>query len=73
MTATKPELNPNFPWHDVTWGGAEDRVSDRCSLCGRAIDEHAVPLRLWKKDGSAVVFCDGCAHRLFAKPAEGRT
>jgi len=63
-------LNPNFPWQDVTWGGAKDRPSERCSLCARPLGDDTVPLRMWKKDGSAVVFCDGCAQRLFARPAD---
>jgi hypothetical protein len=59
--------NPDFPWHQVRWGRPDQQISHNCSLCGVRISEDAVPLRMWKPDGSAVVFCEICADRVFVQ------
>jgi hypothetical protein len=54
------EPKPGFDWTKVRWTGPLAPVDETCSYCGAAIDEESVPLRLWKKDHSAAVFCEGC-------------
>lgn len=56
---------PGFDWGRVKWAGAKEPQPDVCSYCDVILDEDDVPLRMWKPDGSAVAFCDGCAKRWF--------
>lgn len=66
----KLELNPDLDWRQVRWGRPEHQQSWDCSLCGRHIDEDEVPLRMWKNDGSAAVFCSVCAEDVFTVKRE---
>jgi hypothetical protein len=44
----------------LNWGGPDEPQSDSCSCCDAPIPEDAVPLRIWNKDGWAIVLCDEC-------------
>ena len=59
------EPRPGFPWRRVRWDDADAPARDDCSLCGVAIDEDAVPLRLWNERGDGCVFCEPCAEQWF--------
>ena len=52
----KLEPKPGFNPAQLNWGGPDEVVSDACSYCDAAIPEDAVPLRMWREDGWAVVF-----------------
>jgi len=54
---------PGFDPTRVNWGGPDEPQSNECSYCDAPIAEDACPLRMWREDGSAAVFCDGCAER----------
>ncbi len=56
---------PGFDPLRLRWGGPEEPQSDECSYCDEAIAEDSCPLRMWRDDGWAVVFCDDCAERWF--------
>lgn len=38
----------------------DEPQSAACSICDTAIPEDAEPLRMWRKDGWALVLCDRC-------------
>jgi hypothetical protein len=56
------ELTPKdgFDWARVRWTGPYAPIDETCSYCNAAISDDCVPLRLWKDDSSAAVFCEGC-------------
>lgn len=56
---------PGVDWSRVAWGGPSEPQSWCCSYCRAPIDEESSPLRLWRQDGAAAVFCDGCAGDVF--------
>jgi hypothetical protein len=56
---TNPPADP-FDWSRVRWDGPYQRQRDDCSYCGAAIDDDAVPLRMWNQQGASCVFCDRC-------------
>jgi hypothetical protein len=56
---------PGFPWDRVRWDDAHAPVQDECSLCGVAIDDDTVALRMWNRRGDSAVFCDPCSARWF--------
>lgn len=49
-----------FDWSRVRWDDAKAPQCDDCSYCGAAIDDDAVPLRMWNQRGSSCVFCTRC-------------
>lgn len=51
---------PGFDWSHITWGKPDSPVSAICSYCSAGISEEAIPLRLWRGDGTAAQFCDAC-------------
>jgi hypothetical protein len=44
----------------VNWGGPDERVTDRCSVCEAPFDEEDIPLCMWSSEGWAARFCDAC-------------
>ena len=55
------EPRPGFDWARVKWTGPHALVEwETCSYCGGAIEDDAVPLRMWNDSGWAAVFCDAC-------------
>ncbi len=54
-----------FDWQRVRWDDADAPQRDDCSLCGAAIPETSVPLRMWNERGDGCVFCDACAKQWF--------
>lgn len=59
---------PGFDWRKVQWGGPDDVVSLVCSYCGAELGDddepdYAVPLILWRPDGSVAQFCLVCQER----------
>jgi hypothetical protein len=54
----------------IKWGGPDEVVADSCSICGAALGEDAVPLRMWRADGSAAVFCDPCVDKYVGPPRD---
>lgn len=54
---------PGFDPMRLNWGGPDEPVSHACSYCDAEIPEDAVPLRIWREDGWAAVFCDDCVAR----------
>ena len=53
-------MNEPFDWSRVRWDAPKARQRDDCSYCGAAIDDDAVPLRMWSQQGASCVFCDRC-------------
>lgn len=63
---------PRFDWSRVRWDDADAAVRNDCSLCGVAIPEDDVPLRMWNKRGDSCVFCDPCGEQcLLTMKGEG--
>jgi len=58
MTTLSPR--PGFDWGHVSWGRPDSPRSALCSYCSAGIGEGAVPLILWRRDGSAAQFCVKC-------------
>lgn len=50
---------PGFDWNRVAWERSDAVPLDRCSYCGDAIEEDAVPLILFGEERTAR-FCDHC-------------
>lgn len=61
--STRLQPLPGFDWSKVKWGGPDEPLRETCSYCEAPIDEEAVPLILWKEDGSGAVFCDDCGQK----------
>jgi hypothetical protein len=61
MTAAKLRFRDGFDWRRVAWGKPDSPVRSLCSYCHGRLPE--VPLMLWKEDGSAASFCDGCVEQ----------
>jgi hypothetical protein len=62
---TKLKAKPGFDWGRVAWGRPDSPVRPLCAYCHAAIDEEAVPLMMWKPDGSMAQFCDDCIETWF--------
>ena len=54
---------PGFKWSRVVWGRPDSPSSVLCSYCQAHISADAVPLILWRLDGSAAQFCDVCQEK----------
>jgi len=54
------EPKPGFDWTRVRWTGPYAPLDETCSYCGAAIPDDHVPLRLWKEESWAAVFCYAC-------------
>lgn len=50
----------HFDWSRVRWDDAKAEQADDCSYCGAAIDDDAIPLRMWNQRGDCCVFCERC-------------
>lgn len=55
MTTIQPKAG--FDWSLVYWSA---RVRGTCSYCRKALGPDEVPLRLFRKNGSAASFCKDC-------------
>jgi hypothetical protein len=42
----------------IRWDDADAPVRNDCSVCGVAIAEEEVPLRIWNERGDSAVFCE---------------
>lgn len=60
----KIKLNPELA-KQICWGRPDSPQRPFCALCQAYIDDGAVPVRIWKPDGSGAAFCDPCVERLF--------
>jgi hypothetical protein len=61
VTTLKPRAG--FNWTQVSWGGPDERRTDKCSYCDAPLTEDEVPLILWNNDGWAAEFCEACQRR----------
>jgi hypothetical protein len=59
-------FRPGFEPQLLNWGGPDEPQSDECSYCDAPIPEEAVPLRMWRGDGWAIVLCDDCVQKWVA-------
>jgi hypothetical protein len=50
----------DFDINRIAWGLPDSPASNLCSYCFTLIREDDVPLRMWKENGCAAVFCKKC-------------
>lgn len=53
-------FKPSFNLHRLIWSRPDSRIAPFCSICSQHIPDDAVPLKMWKADGSCVQLCDHC-------------
>lgn len=47
--------------HKLVWSRPDSKIAPFCSICSVHIPDDAVPLMIWKADGSCAQFCEACA------------
>jgi hypothetical protein len=47
----------------LNWGGPDQQVTGRCSICEAPFEEDDVPLCMWSSEGWSASLCDACVDK----------